>query len=98
MKALKDAVVSGRPLAEAARASRHFPRLVVQLFAVGEETAELDVVLLHLAEHYDQEIDDSVNVIMTVMEPVMIIVIGAILGFILVALYLPMFDLAGAIR
>ena len=98
VKALKDAVVSGRPLAEAARASRHFPRLVVQLFAVGEETAELDIVLLHLADHYDQEIDDSVNVIMTVMEPVMIIVIGAVLGFILVALYLPMFDLAGAIR
>ena len=95
---LREGVVSGRPLAEAAQASRHFPALVVQLFAVGEETAELNTVLLHLAEHYDQEIDDSVNVIMTVMEPIMIVVIGAVLGFILVALYLPMFDLAGAIR
>lgn len=95
---LREAVSAGKPLAESARSDDVLPRLVSQLLAVGEETAELDTALAHLADYYDAEVDAGVGVVTTLMEPVLIVVVGAAVGFILVALYLPMFDLSSVIR
>ena len=68
-----------------------------QLIAVGEETAELDTMLLHAADHYEQEVDGLLDGLTSIIEPVLIVVIGLILGSILVSLYLPMFELINTV-
>lgn len=74
-----------------------FPDMVVQLIAVGEQTAELDGMLLHAAEHYEEELDVFLDGLTSILEPVLIIMIGLMLGGILVALYLPMFELINTV-
>ena len=74
-----------------------FPPMIIQMIAVGEETAELDHMLLHAATHYEREVDTAVETLTAVLEPVLIIVIGAGLGGILVALYLPMFEMMSVV-
>ncbi len=74
-----------------------FPDMVVQLIAVGEETADLDGMLLHAATHYEDEVDMLLDGLTSVIEPVLIIIIGIMLGGILVALYLPMFEMINAV-
>lgn len=74
-----------------------FPTMVIQMVAVGEETAQLDQMLLHAATHYEREVDTAVETLTAVLEPVLIIVIGAGLGGILVALYLPMFEMMNVV-
>ncbi len=78
-----------QPLARAG----FFPGMVVQLIAVGEQTADLDAMLLHAAEHFEKEVEVSLEALTALIEPVLIVVIGLLLGGILVSLYLPMFEL-----
>ena len=74
-----------------------FPEMVIQLIAVGEQTAELDGMLLHAAEHYEEELDVFLDGLTSIIEPLLIIMIGLMLGGILVALYLPMFELINTV-
>lgn len=74
-----------------------FPEMVAQMIAVGEQTAELDAMLLHAAAYYEDEVDSFLEALTSVIEPVLIIGIGLLLGSILVALYLPMFELIGMV-
>ncbi len=76
--------------------ARLFPNMVVQLIAVGEQTAELDGMLLHAAAHYEEEVDVFLEGLTSIIEPVLIVVIGLMLGRILVSLYLPMFEMINA--
>lgn len=87
----------GSSLFEPLRRAELFPSMVVQLIAVGEETAELDGMLLHAADHYEEEVDTLLDGLTSVIEPILIIVIGMILGGILVSLYLPMFELINTV-
>lgn len=75
-----------------------FPPLMSQMVVVGEETARLDEMLLHVATLYEEELDETVDTLTSVIEPALILVIGALLGGILIALYLPMFDLVTAVQ
>ena len=86
-------VLQGKGLAQPTRGSRIFPALVVQMMAVGEETARLDEMLLHLSTHYEGEVDDAVQTLTAVLEPLMMVVLGLVVGFILIAMYLPIFKL-----
>jgi type IV pilus assembly protein PilC len=70
-----------------------FPPLVVHMVAVGEETGAIDQMLTKVAEAYDREVDDTVNALTSIMEPVLIVFLGTIVGGIVIALYLPMFNL-----
>lgn len=70
-----------------------FPPLVYHMIAVGEETGAIDQMLNKVAEAYEQEVDDMVDGLTTLMEPILIVVLGAIVGGIVIALYLPLFDL-----
>lgn len=74
-----------------------FSPMVVQMIAVGEETAELDTMLLHAANHYEKEVDGLVESLSSVIEPVLIVAIGLLLGGILIAMYLPMFEMMHAV-
>lgn len=83
----------GRSLNQLMEKGGLFPDMVVQMIAVGEQTAELDGMLIHVADYYEKEVEAYVETIMSIIEPIFIVMIGLLLGGMLVALYLPMFDL-----
>ncbi len=70
-----------------------FPPLVVHMIAVGEETGAIDLMLIKVAEAYEREVDDTVNALTSILEPILIVFLGAIVGVIVVALYLPLFSI-----
>ena len=74
-----------------------FPPMVIQMIGVGEKTGGLDDMLNKIADFYDEEVDDAVNALTSIIEPVIIVFMGAIIGGILIAMYLPMFDIIGKI-
>ncbi len=67
--------------------------MVVQMIGVGEQTGALDAMLSKIAEFYEEEVDRAVEGLMKLMEPIMIAMLGTIIGTIVVAMYMPMFDL-----
>ena len=85
-------VQDGISLSQALGRSRLFPSLAISLIAIGEETGEMDVMLSKVADFYEDEIAIAVKTITTMLEPMMIVVVGAIVGSILLAMYLPMFS------
>jgi type IV pilus assembly protein PilC len=70
-----------------------FPPLVIHMVAVGEETGAIDLMLIKVAEAYEREVDDTVNALTSILEPILIVFLGAIVGVIVVALYLPLFSI-----
>lgn len=91
--AVKESVRNGsgvaRPLAE----HSVFPDMVVQMITVGEDTGELDTMLAKVADFFDQEVEATTEQLMALLEPIMIVVLGAVVGGILISLYLPMFKI-----
>lgn len=86
---VKDGETIHEPLAECPV----FPPLVVHMVAVGEETGAIDQMLVKVAEAYEREVDDTVNALTSILEPVLIVFLGVIVGVIVVALYLPLFSI-----
>jgi type IV pilus assembly protein PilC len=83
----------GDPLAK----TNIFPNMVVQMIAVGESTGAMDVMLTKIADFYDDEVEAAVEGLTSMMEPLMMMILGGIVGTILVAMYLPIFTIAGAV-
>jgi type IV pilus assembly protein PilC len=71
--------------------------MVVQMIGVGEQTGALDQMLNKIADFYEDEVDVAVAALTSLLEPLMMVFIGGIVGFILIAMYLPIFDLAGKV-
>jgi len=92
-----DSIKEGDTIAAPLDASKVFPAMVVNMIDVGEETGSLDAMLLKVADIYDAEVEAAVEAMLRLMEPIIIIVLGGIIGFIVIALYLPIFSLADAI-
>lgn len=95
-KAIMESRVSiskGNTVAEPLRESKIFPPLVCQMVAVGESTGGLDGMLRKVAELYEEEVDDAVNNLTAMMEPAIMVVLGVILGGLVVAMYLPIFQM-----
>jgi len=89
----KNGVREGRPLAETLREHENvMPALLVQMIEVGEQTGELDGMLKKVAFFYDQEVEVTVNNLTALLEPLLTVVMGAGVGMMVIALYLPMFD------
>jgi type IV pilus assembly protein PilC len=74
-----------------------FPPMVISMVEVGEATGALDEMLLKVAEFYEEEVDLAVKTLLSLIEPVMIVSIGSVVGFIVIAMYLPVFDMAGTV-
>ncbi|MBI3097706.1 MAG: type II secretion system F family protein [Planctomycetes bacterium] len=89
----RGAVREGAGLAEPLRTGGVFPPVVVDMLAVGDESGNLDEVLLSLADTYDTQVDRAVKVFISLLEPAMILVMAAIVGFIVIAMLLPIFSL-----
>jgi type IV pilus assembly protein PilC len=91
MAAVIDSVKQGGTIAEPLRHSPVFPGMVTQMVAVGEETGALDAMLAKIADFYEDQVDASVKSLTSILEPVMIVFIGGMVGFIVISMYLPLF-------
>jgi type IV pilus assembly protein PilC len=90
----KTAVEQGRNISTPLAETKVFPPMVVQMVGVGEATGALDAMLSKVADFYEDEVDNAVAALTSLMEPIMIAILGVIIGFIVVAMYLPIFNLA----
>lgn len=90
---IRKAVEEGKTMAEPMIQSKIFPAMVIQMVSIGEQTGELDTLLSKLADYYEEEVDTTVENLMTLLEPVMMVFLGCIIGGIVIAMYLPMFKL-----
>jgi type IV pilus assembly protein PilC len=88
----------GRTMAEPLMETNVFPSMVVQMIGVGEQTGALDTMLNKIADFYEEEVDVSVAALTSLMEPIMMVFIGGIVGVILVAMYMPIFEIAGHVN
>ena len=89
--AVRKAVESGLTVAQPLRESGKFPPMVVQMIGVGEQTGAMDTMLSKIADFYEDEVDQAVANLLTLMEPVMILFLGGTVGGIIVAMYMPLF-------
>jgi type IV pilus assembly protein PilC len=74
-----------------------FPNMVVQMAAIGEESGSLDGMLSKVADFYEQEVDDAVDALSSLMEPIIMVVLGVLIGGMVVAMYLPIFKLGSVV-
>ncbi len=86
-------VATGAALTTAMQATQVFPNMVLQMSSIGEESGSLDQMLSKVADFYEQEVDEAVKGLSTLMEPIIIVVLGTIIGGIVVSMYLPIFKL-----
>jgi type IV pilus assembly protein PilC len=91
--AVRKGVEGGMTIAQPLKESGVFPPMVVQMIGVGEQTGALDAMLSKIADFYEEEVDQAVANLLTLMEPVMILFLGTTVGGIVIAMYLPLFDL-----
>src|SRR4051794_38260482 len=93
-----ESVKSGGSIADPLKEAPIFPAMVAQMIAVGEETGNLDAMLSKVADFYEDEVAAAVKALTSILEPVMIILVGGIVGFIVIAMYMPMFKVYDAIK
>ena len=98
MEDVYDSVKRGGSLARPIQANAIFPPMVGHMVAVGEETGQLENLLSKIADFYEAEVDAKVKALTSLIEPLMIVFVGGIVGFIVIAMYLPMFSLYENIR
>jgi type IV pilus assembly protein PilC len=92
------AIAEGKTIAEPLKAVGVFPGMVVQMIAVGEQTGAMDSMLSKLADFYDDEIDNAVAALTSMLEPLLMVFLGGTVGTILIAMYLPIFKIAEAVK
>ena len=93
----RDSIAEGRTIAEPLAESGVFPAMVCQMINVGEATGALDTMLSKIADFYDDEVEVAVNGITSMIEPVIIVFLGVVVGGLVVALYLPIFTMSSTI-
>jgi type IV pilus assembly protein PilC len=98
MEDVKESVKNGGPIAAPLRETPIFPPMVAQMIAVGEETGGLDTMLSKVADFYEDEVAAAVKALTSILEPIMIIFVGAIVGFVVIAMYMPMFKVYDSIK
>jgi len=89
-------VSEGKTMAESFKQAGRFPTMMIQMINVGEATGTLDEMLGKLANFYDEEVDNTVSALMAILEPVMMVLIGGLVGGLVISMYLPIFSLAKA--
>jgi type IV pilus assembly protein PilC len=91
-------ISEGKNMAEPLIETKVFPSMVVQMIAVGEQTGALDQMLNKIADFYEEEVDVAVAALTSMLEPIMMVGIGGMVGVMLISMYLPIFSLAGSIK
>jgi type IV pilus assembly protein PilC len=97
-KAVEESVRRGESLTGPLSQHPVFPAMVVQMMAVGEDTGALDTMLAKIADFYDQEVEATTDQLTSLIEPLMIVVIGSIIGSMIIAMYMPIFGIFNLIK
>lgn len=97
-KSVQDSVRRGESLAGPLSQHPVFPPMVVQMMAVGEDTGALDTMLSKVADFYDDEVESTTEQLTSLIEPIMIVIVGGIIGFIVIGLYMPIFSIFNVIQ
>jgi type IV pilus assembly protein PilC len=94
----RQSIAGGETIAAPLAESKVFPPMVISMVSVGEQTGGLDEMLSKIADFYDEEVDVAVSALLSLMEPIMIVVLGVVVGGMVVAMYLPIFDMVNAVQ
>jgi len=94
---IRDSVATGQQLQFAMNQTGLFPNMVEQMVAIGEESGSLDNMLNKAADFYEQEVDDAVDALSSLLEPIIMSILGILIGGLVVAMYLPIFKMGAAI-
>jgi len=97
VKQMRDDISVGHQLQLAMKQTGLFPNMVVQMTAIGEESGALDTMLFKVAEFYEEEVENAVDTLSTLLEPMIMVILGVVVGGMVIALYLPIFKLAGTV-
>jgi len=96
-KQIQSEVTTGTALTVAMQNANVFPTMVIQMVSIGEETGALDAMLGKVADFYEAEVDDAVEALSSLMEPMIMVVLGTLIGGMVIAMYLPIFKIGGAV-
>jgi type IV pilus assembly protein PilC len=94
----RSSIAGGDTIAQPLQKSKVFPPMVISMIAVGEQTGGLDEMLSKIADFYDEEVDAAVGNLLSLLEPIMIVFLGVVVGGMVVAMYLPIFDMVNAVQ
>ena len=94
---MRDEVATGQQLNQAMRQSNLFPNMVVQMAAIGEESGALDTMLTKVADFYEEEVDNQVDALSSLLEPLIMVILGVLVGGLVIAMYLPIFKLGSVV-
>jgi type IV pilus assembly protein PilC len=94
---IKGEVATGTSLTIAMQNSDLFPNMVLQMAAIGEESGSLDAMLGKVADFYESEVDDAVAALSSLMEPIIMVVLGVLIGGMVIAMYLPIFKMGSVV-
>ena len=97
MYRIRDDVAVGYPVNLAMKQTNLFPHMVIQMTTIGEEAGALDTMLFKVAEYYEQEVNNAVDALSSLLEPVIMVFIGVVVGAMVIGMYLPIFKLAATI-
>ncbi len=97
IKQVQYEISHGQPLHRAMRNAKCFPEMVTQMVCIGEETGKLELMLTKVADYYEEEVDITVETINTLIEPMMMLILGLIVGGLVIAMYLPIFNMGTVI-
>jgi type IV pilus assembly protein PilC len=97
VRQMRDDIAVGHQLQLAMRQTNLFPNMVVQMTAIGEEAGSLDHMLFKVAEFYEEEVENAVDTLASLLEPMMMVILGVLVGGMVISLYLPIFKLAGTV-
>src|SRR5690554_1386142 len=98
LEKVRRAVIEGKSITEPLGRIKYFPPLVTQMIKVGESTGNLDQMLIKVADVFEEEVEDLVQNLTKLIEPLVLVVLGGMIGFVLIAMYLPIFMSAGGIE
>jgi type IV pilus assembly protein PilC len=98
MKTVRENIVKGSTLSEELGRSHYFPRMLVRMTAAGEATGQLGDMLDRVSNHYTRETATSIDTLMSMLEPILLVLLGVVVGIVIIAVYFPIFNLAQAIQ
>ena len=97
VRTIHESVKEGESISDSLKKCSHFPPIVVNMFAVGEESGRIGTIAKRIADTYDIEVDRAVKAMVTLFEPLLIVIMGVVIGFLVIAMLLPMLTLSSAI-
>jgi len=97
LMSVRQSISEGKTIAEPLKKTKVFPQMVVQMIGVGESTGALDAMLEKIADFYDDEVDAAVTALTSLLEPMLMVFLGVTIGFIVIAMYLPIFKMASVV-